>query len=148
MTGWRSGYLLADQRICSEAIKIQDAMIICAPVISQIAAEAAVRSDWNYAHTFHDDLRGRRATLERGVAAIPRLNSSSTGGGLFSFVSVQDCRDSVALADQILERVHVVTMPGATFGAAGEGFLRLSYGAASQEELTEACERLRVFFAG
>jgi aspartate/methionine/tyrosine aminotransferase len=148
MTGWRSGYLLADQRICSEAIKIQDAMIICAPVISQIAAEAAVRSDWNYAHTFHDDLRARRATLERGVAAIPRLHSSSSGGGLFSFVSVQDCRDSVALADQILERVHVVTMPGATFGAAGEGFLRLSYGAASQEELAEACKRLRVFFGG
>jgi aspartate/methionine/tyrosine aminotransferase len=147
MTGWRSGYLLADERVCREAIKVQDAMIICAPVVSQIAAEAAVRHDWNYAGTFHDDLRGKRATLERGVAAIPRLNTSSSGGGLFSFVKVQECRDSMALANEILETVHVVTMPGATFGEAGEGFLRLSYGAASQAELTEACERLRSFFA-
>jgi aminotransferase len=147
MTGWRSGYLLADGRVCSEAIKVQDAMIICAPVISQIAAEAAVRSDWNYARTFHDDLTARRATLERALAAIPRLNNSSSGGGLFSFVKVQDCRDSMALANEILESVHVVTMPGATFGEAGEGFLRLSYGAAGQTELAEACERLRRFFA-
>jgi aminotransferase len=60
---------------------------------------------------------------------------------------VEGCRDSVALANEILERVHVVTIPGATFGRAGEGFLRLSYGATSIEELTEAGGRLRSFFA-
>jgi len=48
MTGWRVGYLLADRRVCDEALKVQDAMIICAPVISQRAVEAAVRTDWNY----------------------------------------------------------------------------------------------------
>src|SRR5262249_34579618 len=47
MTGWRVGYMLADRRVCDEAIKIQDAMIICAPVISQRAVEAAIRDDWN-----------------------------------------------------------------------------------------------------
>jgi aspartate/methionine/tyrosine aminotransferase len=52
----------------------------------------------------------------------------------------------MALAAEILEQVHVVTIPGATFGAAGEGFLRLSYGAATLEQLTEACARLRRFF--
>ena len=45
MTGWRAGYLVAASGVCTEAMKIQDAMIICAPVISQIAAEAAVRVD-------------------------------------------------------------------------------------------------------
>ena len=41
MMGWRVGYLLADAEICSEATKVQDAMIICAPVVSQVAAKAA-----------------------------------------------------------------------------------------------------------
>ena len=146
MTGWRAGYLLADRAVCQQAIKIQDAMIICAPVISQIAVEAAVRDNWNYAPSFHDEFRARRIALEEGLAAIPPLHWSSSAGGFFAFVRVDACPDSVALASNILDRVHVVTIPGATFGKSGEGFLRLAYGASSVEELTEACARLRRFF--
>jgi aminotransferase len=147
ITGWRAGYLLADRDVCRQAIKIQDAMIICAPVISQIAVEAAMRDNSNYAHSFHDELRARRTALGEGLAAIPRLQWSPTGGGFFAFVRVDGCLDSVALADDILDGVHVVTIPGATFGKCGEGFLRLSYGASSVAELTEACDRLVSFFA-
>ena len=46
MMGWRVGYMLADTAICEQATKIQDAIIICAPVISQMAAEGAVRDSW------------------------------------------------------------------------------------------------------
>jgi aspartate/methionine/tyrosine aminotransferase len=52
----------------------------------------------------------------------------------------------MALASDILERAHVVTIPGATFGRAGEGFLRLSYGAASVEQLQEALGRIERYF--
>ncbi len=41
MTGWRVGYMLADERVIEQAIKIQDAMIICATVIAQRAVCAA-----------------------------------------------------------------------------------------------------------
>ena len=147
MTGWRAGYLLADAGFCTHALKIQDAMVICAPVVSQIAAEAAVRDNWNYAHSFHSDIQMKRAVLEAGLAEIPCLERSTGGAGFFKFVRVDGCRDSMALAGDILEQVHVVTIPGATFGAAGEGFLRLSYGAATVDQLTEACGRLQNFFA-
>lgn len=147
MTGWRAGYLLTDREVCQDALKIQDAMIICAPVISQIAAEAAVRESWNHAWSFHDDFRARRAALAEGLATIPRLHWSPTSGGFFAFVRVDGCRDSVRLAADILDRVHVVTIPGATFGRSGEGFLRLSYGAAGVEELKEACGRLKQYFS-
>ena len=147
MTGWRVGYLLADPRVCDAAIKIQDAMIICAPVVSQIAVEAAVRQDWNYMDAFHAELRTRRTALAEGMAAIPGLTWTRTAGGFFAFVRVENCRDSGALAEALLDSAHVVTIPGAAFGRSGEGFLRLSYGAASVEELTEACGRLRRFFS-
>ncbi|MEP6918840.1 MAG: aminotransferase class I/II-fold pyridoxal phosphate-dependent enzyme [Acidobacteriota bacterium] len=148
MTGWRVGYMLAAAEVCEQALKIQDAMIICAPVISQIAAEAAVRESWNHAHAFDAELQARRAILADGIARIPQLHWTQTSGAFFAFVGVSGCTDSAALAAEILERAHVVTIPGAAFGRAGEGYLRLSYGAASREQLTEACERLRVFFAG
>jgi aminotransferase len=146
MTGWRAGYLVAAEEVCRQAVKVQDAMIICAPVISQIAAEAAVRDNWQYARSFHDELLARRTALEASLAAIPQLRWSAAAGGFFLFVRVDGCRDSAALADDILERVHVVTIPGATFGTSGEGFLRLSYGASSVDELTQAGKRLQSYF--
>jgi aminotransferase len=132
--------------VCEQALKIQDAMIICAPTISQIAVEAAIRDDWNYAHAFHDELVERRAALQQGIETIARLHWTPTSGGFFAFVSVTDCADSMALASDILDRAHVVTIPGVAFGSAGQGFLRLSYGAVSVEQLQEAFSRLQNYF--
>jgi aminotransferase len=147
MMGWRVGFLLADAAICEQAVKVQDAMIICAPAISQMAAEVAVRDCWSYPLSFHDELRRRRAVLAAGVGAIPRLRWTPTRAGLFAFARVDGGGDSAALSRELLERVHVVTIPGAAFGASGEGYLRLSYGYADAAELGEAAERLRRFFA-
>ncbi len=147
MTGWRVGFLMADRRVCEEAIKIQDAMIICAPVISQMAIEAAIHDDWNYITRFHEELRNRRSALQAALARIPALHWKPTGGGFFAFVRISDGPDSEQLAATILERAHVVTIPGASFGRLGKQFLRLSYGAVSEDELVEACDRLREFFA-
>jgi aspartate/methionine/tyrosine aminotransferase len=147
MTGWRLGYLLAGAQVCEQAIKIQDAMIICAPVIAQVAAEAAVRESWDYAYAYHDELIARRRVLAEEFATIPDLHWSPAEGGFFAFVRVAGCSDSMALSTAILDAVDVVTIPGATFGRCGEGYLRLSYGAANEATLREACRRLRVFFA-
>jgi aspartate/methionine/tyrosine aminotransferase len=147
MMGWRLGFMLADEAICTQAIKVQDAMIICAPVISQIAGERAVHDAWDYALGFHDDLRERRRLLIDATQRIARLSWAPTAGGLFGFVRVAGCDDSVSLCHELLETAHVVTIPGAAFGRSGEGCLRLSYGAASVEDLRLAIDRLQQFFA-
>ena len=147
MMGWRVGYLLADAAICAEAVKIQDAMIICAPVISQMAVEGAVRDSWGYPSTFHPELLARRQALVSGVSSIPRLHWTPTAGAFFGFVRVEGCADSAALAAELLEKAHVVTIPGSAFGRSGEGHLRLSYGSASEDAVGTAMERLKWFFA-
>ena len=147
MMGWRVGYVLADASVCEQAVKVQDAMIICAPVISQMAAEAAVRESWSYPSSFHDELRERRRVLADGLASIPGIDWVPTRGGLFAFARVAGCDDSTRLSNDLIERAHVVTIPGAAFGSSGEGFLRLSYGYANATDLAEAVERLRRFFS-
>jgi aspartate/methionine/tyrosine aminotransferase len=147
MTGWRVGYLLAPRHVCDAAIRIQDAMIICAPVISQAGVEAAVRETWDYPASFKSELAARRKLLADGLRTIPRLRWTSTAGGFFAFVHVDGCSDSAALAAEILDRAHVVTIPGSTFGKAGEGFLRFSYAAISAADLQTALDRLRHFFS-
>jgi aminotransferase len=146
MMGWRVGFLVADSSVCAEAVKVQDAMIICAPVISQMAALAAVSEDWDYAASFHDGLMERREALIRGVETIPQLHWSPTNAAFFAFVRVDGCRNSRELAESLLEEAHVVTLPGAAFGQSGERHLRLSYGAVDAADVTEALRRLAAYF--
>ena len=146
MMGWRVGFLVADAAVCAQAVKIQDAMIICAPVISQMAALGAVSDDWDYPTSFHAGLLERREALAEGVQMIPRLHWTPTGAGFFGFVRVDGCGDSTALAESVLEQAHVVTIPGAAFGRSGEGHLRLSYGAVPAAEVAEAMRRLSAYF--
>lgn len=147
MMGWRLGFLLAERSVCEQAIKVQDAMIICAPVISQVAGEAAVREVWSYPLSFHEELRARRQFLSDGLSRVPGVSWTPQRGGLFAFARIAGCTDSAALSNRLIEEAHIVTIPGVVFGASGEGCLRLSYGYASRDEIAEAVDRLRVHLA-
>ncbi|HEY7188951.1 MAG TPA: aminotransferase class I/II-fold pyridoxal phosphate-dependent enzyme [Vicinamibacterales bacterium] len=147
MMGWRVGFILADRDVCEQATKIQDAMIICAPTISQLAVEAAVNEDWDYARGFHAEFKRRRQRVAERLADMRTLHWAPAGGGFFAFARVDGCADSTALATRLLEVAHVVTIPGASFGRSGEGCLRLSYGSVSDGHLAQALERLATYFA-
>jgi aminotransferase len=147
MTGWRTGYLLADRGVCEQAIKIQDAMVICAPVVSQIAVEAAIRDAWDHPCLDHADRELKRSCVREAVAQIPGLHWTPTSGGFFALVRVDGCADSTSLSLRLLNEAHVLCIPGATFGRSAEGFLRLSYGAVARDELVEALDRLASWFA-
>ena len=146
LMGWRVGFVLADRAVCEQATKIQDAMIICAPTISQMVAEGAIRNDWGYPRRFHREFVHRRQIVADRMATMPALSWSPTGGGFFAFARVEGCTDSAALATRLLEEAHVVTIPGAAFGRSGEGCLRLSFGSVSEDDLVEGMNRLGDFF--
>jgi aspartate/methionine/tyrosine aminotransferase len=146
MMGWRVGFMLANRDVCEQSIKVMDAMIICAPVISQRAAEAALAETWPYATEFLDELRARRQALADGLRAVSGLEWTPGRGGLFAFARVAGCTDSGQLARDLMEEAHLVTMPGASFGASGEGCLRLSFGFAGRDEIAEATRRLAAYF--
>jgi aminotransferase len=145
MMGWRVGFLLADAAVCAQATKVQDAMIICAPTISQLAVEAAVRDDWDYPRTFHGELLDRRRRLSSALSGLATLSWTPTAGGFFAFVRIKGCTDSSELALRLLDEAHVVTIPGSSFGRSGEGCLRLSYGSVDTEALDKAIDRLTEF---
>jgi aminotransferase len=146
LMGWRVGFVLADRAICEQATKIQDAMIICAPTISQMVAEGALRGDWGYARGFHREFVHRRQLVAERLAEMPKVSWSPAGGGFFAFARIEGCTDSAALASRLLEEAHVVTIPGAAFGRSGEGCLRLSFGSGPGEDLVEGLDRLSDFF--
>lgn len=146
MTGWRAGYLVAEPAFIREALKVHDAMLVCAPVISQKAALGGLQEPAGEIARRRELLNERRRFLIERLAGIPRLTWQPTLGAYFAFVRVEGCTDSAGLAMDILDTVHVVTVPGSVFGQSGEGYLRLSYGTVDIPELEEACQRLSRYF--
>ena len=148
LAGWRVGSLVAPPAAVAEGLKVQDTLVICAPVISQRAVAAALASDY-YPRLAAQraELEARRAALRAGLARIPRLAWHETFGALFAFVRVAGSPPVENLAVDILRRAGVLVLPGSAFGASGAGHLRISYGATPVPVLTEALDRLRVYFA-
>ncbi len=142
MTGWRLGYLAGPARFIEEALKVQDAMVICAPAIAQAAVLGALRHEPRYIERFLPELRRRREFLHERLAHAPGLQWDGAAGGFFAFVRVEGCTDSLVLATRLLEEAHVVTLPGRLFGQAGEGFIRLSYGAMGTTDIARAVDRV------
>lgn len=142
MMGWRIGYLAAPERVIEEAIKAQDAMIICPSAIAQYALLGVLRDEPGYSTGFLTDMRSRRDYAASRLAAMSGLAWTPTPGGFFAFVKVSGCSDSVSLSLRLLDEAGVATVPGRAFGRAGEGCLRLSYGSVPMNELGEAFDRL------
>ncbi|HJX38594.1 MAG TPA: pyridoxal phosphate-dependent aminotransferase [Anaerolineae bacterium] len=148
LAGWRVGYLIAEPDFVQQAIKVQDSMIVCAPVISQRAALGALQTPREELARRRNILAERRQLLAQRLAEIPRLRWHPTSGAYYAFVRVEGCTDSAALAWDLLERAHLAVVPGSYFGRNGEGYLRLSYGSVERSELDEACRRLAKYFQG
>ena len=74
--------------------------------------------------------------------ALVSMGYSVTGGGDSPYLWVDVKGDSWAAFDAILKGANVVTTPGAGFGRAGEGYIRIS-SFNSRENVMEAVERLR-----
>jgi len=146
LTGWRVGYLVSDADYLQQALKIQDSMMVCTPIVSQMAALGALRTPRDELTRRREMLAGRRRLLIDRLASIPSLTWRPTRGSYFAFVRVQGCTDSIALAADLLERAHLAVVPGRVFGKNGEGYLRLSYGSVGLDELAEACKRLAQYF--
>ena len=66
-------------------------------------------------------------------------------GSIYLFPSVKESGlTSFQAVRRLLEKAHVLTMPGELFGQAGEGFLRISY-AYSIDNLKKALDKIEKF---
>ena len=145
ITGWRCGYLIANADVIAEAMKVQDVMVICAPVPVQRAVAAVLQREPDYARRWLPELQRRRDLLMERLAAIPGVTPVMPSGAFFVMARIDGISDSRSCALELIDQQQVVTIPGGFFGKAGEGFLRISYGAAPLDRLITACSRLHEF---
>ena len=149
MTGWRIGYIAASPELIRQALKVQDATAICAPIIAQVAALAALEQMPAYPQSMIGELNERRDLLQSVVAETPALHWHRTDGALFALVRAESAGgDRRELESDLLERAHVLTVPGSAFGNQWSDFIRVSYGCSPRDRYEEALERVAKFFEG
>jgi aspartate/methionine/tyrosine aminotransferase len=91
------------------------------------------------------EFRSRRDAFCAGLNRIPGFCCAFPEGAFYAYPNIKGTgRSSKELADALLEHAGVACLSGASFGAAGEGYLRFSY-ANSHENLLEAVERIETF---
>lgn len=150
MTGWRVGFIHGPEAILSSAVRYHDAMVTCAPVVSQYGAIAALQYGAPFREQFRQEFLFRRGLL---VASLERLTSvldfQLPRSSYFVFPRLKQrvsrWDNSTALAYDILEKQRVAVVPGVAFGPSGEGHLRISFGR-SREDIAEGMARLEAYF--
>ncbi|MCK4330813.1 pyridoxal phosphate-dependent aminotransferase [candidate division WOR-3 bacterium] len=148
MTGWRIGYLHAVEELIPQINKAHIPLAICAPVVSQYAALAALKGSQECVATFRKHyLSTRNLMCER----LDRLNYvfeyKKPGGSYLMFpkILLEDGKDSATFCKKLLKEARVSTTPGVAFGPKGEGHLRLSF-CVSEEEINKAFDRMEAYF--
>ncbi|MBS3063256.1 MAG: pyridoxal phosphate-dependent aminotransferase [Candidatus Diapherotrites archaeon] len=144
MTGWRCGYVHAEEGLINQLLKLHDALCICAPLTAQYAALAALTGPQDCVSHFRGEIAQRARLVEKRMAELPRFSSQPLAGAYYAFPRVAGLRDSVGYCLELLHGAKVVTVPGSAFGPTGEGHIRLSY-CMEENVIDQAFDRIQQF---
>ncbi len=144
MTGWRLGYVAGPAPIMKQILKIHQFAIMCAPTTSQHAAVEALRSCGEDVVNMREEYDIRRNFIVDGLNKLG-LTCFHPEGAFYVFPSIQSTGlSSEDFCQKLLYAQRVAVVPGNSFGASGEGFVRISY-SYSIEHLMEALKRIEAF---
>jgi aspartate aminotransferase len=145
MTGWRIGYGVMPAWLVDAVNKLMVNSNSCTASFTQRAAIAALDGPQDDVERMVAEFRRRRDAFCAGLNQIPGFCCAFPEGAFYAYPNIKGTgRSSKDLADALLEQAGVACLSGASFGAAGEGYLRFSY-ANSFENLLEAVERIKGF---
>ena len=144
MTGWRLGYVMGPKEIMEQVKKIHQFVIMSAPTISQYAGLEALRNGDEDIERMKKEYDKRRKYLLKEFNRLG-LPCFEPKGAFYIFPDIRKYNmSSEEFATELLNKEHVVVVPGTAFGDSGEGFVRISY-AYSLEALKEAIKRIERF---
>ena len=142
MTGWRAGYGVWPKSLLHDINKMIVNANSCTNAATQMACMAALKGPQTSVETMRQAFEERRDVIVELLNAIPGFRCVMPGGAFYAFPNISATgRGSLSLGQALLEECGVAAVHGTSFGAMGEGFLRLSY-AASMDNIREAAHRM------
>jgi len=147
LSGFRIGYIIADERFIKKMESVNRSIIIQPGVIDQKAALLALTlpefKQW--LSELRDYLRVNRDLIYNTLNTIPWIRCNLPEGTFFIFPNISwICNDSTLFSKKLLRRYKVLVYAGSGFGPSGEGHIRMNF-ATSRANLLEALERINHF---
>lgn len=147
MTGWRVGWLIANNEVMGLAKKIQSQATSNVSNVSQLAAESALKNGLDVTKEMKIAFDRRRNYAIKKLESIDNLSVVNGSGAFYLYVDVNfyctgkflNINSSEDFCNWLIENYFIAFVPGEVFGT--NGFMRLSY-ALSDQELEEGLERL------
>jgi acetylornithine/N-succinyldiaminopimelate aminotransferase len=139
MTGYRTGFVAGDADLISQVKRMRSHPGVASPDFVSAAAVAAWNDDAHVAER-REVFRAKRDRLARFFREHG-LSAQGSCATLYLWVKVPDGFTSASYASRLLDEAIVVS-PGTAFGAAGEGYVRVSL-VPTLQDIEEAIERWR-----
>jgi len=143
--GFRSGWVCASADFCTRALPLSETMLFGSqPFIADMTA-TAVASPPDLATAMAARMAQRASIIHAALDGVAGLHVHKPEAGMFALLDIRALSDdSQAFALALLDAEAVAVMPGASFGKAFEGWLRLALNA-SDDATREACTRITRF---
>jgi len=141
MTGWRLGYCAcADRDVIAKIDIIHQQSLSCCTSFAQYGALAAFSDEAKKAsEKMCEELKGRRDYVMKRIGEMDVVCVKPDGA--FYVFPYFNGADDLELADELLGK-GVGVVPGSAFGSQGRGCVRMSYGSANIESLSQAFDRI------
>jgi aspartate/methionine/tyrosine aminotransferase len=140
--GWRIGYMAYPGHLEAAMTKIQDTVLICPPVATQVAAAAALDAGRAYCEPYLAALAEVRGIVLSQLASLaPFVQVPLAEGAFYGFVKIDSAMDPMTIAERLIREHKVAVLPGMTFGVEG-CYLRIAYGALQKATVAEGMGRL------
>jgi len=141
MTGFRIGWAVANSEVTEAMGNIQSQQTSGPAAPSQWAAVGALNGVQSSVEALRMTLENNRNVMLERLEAIPGVKVAKPEGTFYCFPDFSAyMKDSQKLANFLLQKVRVVSVPGKEFGF--EGHLRLSY-CGTMKDITEGLERIQ-----
>jgi aspartate aminotransferase len=147
MDGWRIGYLVAHADIMPALLKITTNEVTHVNTFIQYGAVAALTGPPEALAGMVADDRAARHLVVARLNQMPGVTCPEPEGTIYAFPDITATGiASQDLAEKMMLDASVVVEAGSFYGIAGEGHLRVCFGAQPMDRLREAMDRMQTFF--
>jgi aminotransferase len=142
MTGLRVGFVYGPKELISPLWLVHQYNVACVNSLAQYIALAALEGPQNFVEEMVREFDRRRHLIYDRLNEIEGFNCTLPKGAFYAFPNIKHVgMSSEKVAELLIKKARVATVPGSAFGCYGENYLRISY-AATFEQLQEALDRI------
>jgi aspartate/methionine/tyrosine aminotransferase len=143
LANWRVGYTVAPRQLIRGLQKSQDTILICPPVVSQLAAVGALKAGPAYFRGHVEGIdRVRAMCLSRLAELAPRCVVPEANGAFYLLARLDTPLSSMRVVERLVRDYRVAVIPGSGFGLHDQCHVRIAYGALEPHTVEEGMERL------